>query len=163
MDHRGKMKRSTKIKKSNWIQPKKVAKHEGDDDTNFSWRARKFPKVWKWAGIRYQRKYWDYTDHSIFNVSKASRPLCNGDSSLRSARVLRNIPKTRRILLGKKEQRKITVTRNGINNIMINRTTRKVKWKKKKQFHGYFNYQTDKISHGKTWPWPRKWNFKRKT
>ena len=60
----------------------------------------------------------------------------------------------------KNKERLITVTKNSINNIKINRTTltRKQKWKDN-QLYGDFKQQADEISHKKTWIWLS--NFKR--
>ena len=78
------------------------------------------------------------------------------DSLDASSRVLKDYFK-------KSKERLITVTRNGTDNIMINRTiiTRKQKWEEK-QLYGYLKQETGKISH-KMCMLLRKGNFKRET
>ena len=58
----------------------------------------------------------------------------------------------------------ITATRNDTENSMNNRMTitRKQKWEGK-QLYGRFKRRINNISHGKTWTWLRKGNFKRET
>ena len=58
----------------------------------------------------------------------------------------------------------ITVIRNNTDNTIDNRMTitRKQKWEGK-QLHGRFKRLISNISHGKTWTWLRKRNFKRET
>ena len=58
----------------------------------------------------------------------------------------------------------ITATRSKTENTMNNRMTitKKEKWEGK-QLYGRFKRLINNISHGKTWTWLRKGNFKRET
>ena len=59
----------------------------------------------------------------------------------------------------KSKERWILTTRNNTDKIRTNRTTitRKLKWEEK-QVYGYFQWQTDEISHEKTWTWLQREN-----
>ena len=58
----------------------------------------------------------------------------------------------------------IIIIRNNTDNTIDNRMTktRKQKWEGK-QFPGRFKRLINSISHGKTWTWQKKGNFKRET
>ena len=66
--------------------------------------------------------------------------------------------------IGKHEGGLFTAIRNDAENTINNRktTTRKQKYEEK-QLYGRFKQLINKISHQKTWTWPRKGNLKRKT
>ena len=84
---------------------------------------------------------------------------------LRTARILRRVQETWGDLLSLRLQWKtIGSTRNNTENTMNNRMTitRKQKWEGK-QLYGRFKRLINNISHGKTWTWLRKGNFKRET
>ena len=64
----------------------------------------------------------------------------------------------------KHERGLITAIKNNTDYTIVNRMTktRKQKWERK-QLHRRFKRLINKISHDKTWTWPRKGHFKRET